>query len=594
MLYKLNTKSVKDYLERNYTVKGKVEDDWGCNIGEYYMKLFCYEKGLYSGIVYNKNRVLDFILDFTTGYFKMGGVSGRQLKNSVDNIRKILPTFSTDSTTSNLSEAHAVETLLKIGKVFSMVGKDATINYGKGLFRALTYAPQIEQLVKVAPELANDLSQGVYTESWHGRSNSTQEGLIALFSYARSIKPQEKSLRKLLNMSKGQYKTFISDSGAVNKYLHKIFAKVSINLYAWVHDGSATTYKSLLDTGDIAGETLPSVNSMERLSDKIKDTLDAGKKIYDLLPGAMSTLTDSKSRYIKGWLQEVDEQRNYDEAENKYKFLANSYDSITLEVSDYSVMPTELKRCLRVLSNDKHNLKHLVKYLYASCYHQQAMNVSEGLRILDDYYGMVSEYPGFVKYPRFLKTAHDVAIRNSKQSNTMQDRSKLMEQYQDNKDLEFKFGDWCSVVLASPFEVVAEGNNMHHCVGSYVGRIAKGNSLILSLRYAKSPDHSEITVEVSPDDDGNFTTLKQAFAQSDADLSPDQNTALATFTKLAKLEVGNNLGGTSPDKIRMGLNKNKQQIDLSEVHQKSNDDYQADLEEKAKKDNSWASKIKSA
>lgn len=594
MLYKLNTKSVKDYLERNYTVKGKVEDDWGYNIGEYYMKLFCYEKGLYSGIVYNKNRVLDFILDFTTGYFKMGGVSGRQLKNSVDNIRKILPTFSTDSTTSNLSEAHAVETLLKIGKVFSTVGKDATINYGKGLFRALTYAPQIEQLVKVAPELANDLSQGAYTELWYGHSNSTQEGLIALFSYARSIKPQEKSLRKLLNMSKGQYKTFISDSGAVNKYLHKIFARVSINLYAWVHDGSATTYKSLLDTGNITGETLPDVVSMERLSDKIKDTLDAGKKLYDLLPGAMSTLTDSKSRYIKGWLQEVDEQRNYDEAENKYKFLANSYDSITMGVSDYSVMPTELKRCLRVLSNDKHSLKHLVKYLYASCYHQQAMNVSEGLRILDDYYRMVSDYPGFVKYPRFLKTAHDVAIRNSQQSNTRDDRITLMKQYEANKNLEFKFGDWCNVVLASPFEVVAEGNSMHHCVGSYTSKIAKKDSLILSLRYAKSPDHSEVTVELIPDSKGNFTILNQAFAQSDSKLTDEQNTALATFISLAKIKTSDHLGGTSQNKLKLGLNKHKQEIDLTEIHQKSMEDYQSDIEEMQSQDNSWAKGIKSA
>ena len=594
MLYKLNTKSVLHYLKGHYTVKGTVEDNWGCDISEYYLKLFCYEKGLYSGIVANKGKVLDFILDFTTGYFQMGGVSGRSLKNNVDNIRKIMPTFRTEATTTNSEEANAVGTLLKIGKIFSKVGKDVTPNYGKGLFRALTYAPQIEQLAKVAPELANDLSQGAYTESWYSRSKSTQEGLIALFSYARSIKPQEPSLRKLLNMSKGQYKVFISDKKAVNNYLHKTFARYGINLYDWINGGLQITFKSILDIGDIAGETLPHVASMERLSDKISGMLRAGKEIYDLLPDAMGTLMDSKSKYIKGWLQEVDEQRNYDEAEDNYKFLADTYDSITLGSNSYSVMPGELRRCLDVLSNDKHNLKHLVKYLYASCYHQQAMAISEGLRILDDYYRMVSDYPGFVKYPRFLKTAHDVAIRNSQQSNTRDDRITLMKQYEANKNLEFKFGDWCNVVLASPFEVVAEGNSMHHCVGSYTSKIAKKDSLILSLRYAKSPDHSEVTVELIPDSKGNFTILNQAFAQSDSKLTDEQNTALATFISLAKIKTSDHLGGTSQNKLKLGLNKHKQEIDLTEIHQKSMEDYQSDIEEMQSQDNSWAKGIKSA
>ena len=593
MLYKLNTKSVLHYLKGHYTVEGAVEDIWGYDAGEYYLKLFCYEKGLYSGIVANKGKVIDFILDFTTGYFQMGGVSGKPLKNNVDNIRKIMPTFRTKSTTSNLLEAQAVETLLKIGKIFSTVGRDATPNYGKGLFRALTYAPQIEQLAKVAPKLVSRLQEGSYSEYWG--SHSTEEGTLALFSYARSIKPQEKSLRKLLNMSKGQYKTFLSDTKTVNDYLHEKLRGVSIGLYdeiCW--NSKENTFKAVLDTGDIAGEAFTEPHQLEKLSSSIKRMLDKGKEIYDLLPGAMNTLTDSKSKYIKGWLQEVDEERNYDEANTQYQFLVDTYDSITLGSNSYSVMPGELRRCLDVLSNDKHNLKHLVKYLYASCYHQQAMAISEGLRILDDYYRMVSDYPGFVKYPRFLKTAHDVAIRNSQQSNTRDDRITLMKQYETNKNLEFKFGDWCNVVLASPFEVVAEGNSMHHCVGSYTSKIAKKDSLILSLRYTKSPDHSEVTVELIPDSKGNFTILNQAFAQSDSKLTDEQNTALATFISLAKIKTSDHLGGTSQNKLKLGLNKHKQEIDLTEIHQKSMEDYQSDIEEMQSQDNSWAKGIKSA
>src|SRR5699024_2744525 len=130
------------------------------------------------------------------------------------------------------------------------------------------------------------------------------------------------------------------------------------------------------------------------------------------------------------------------------------------------------------------------------------------------------------------------------------------------------------------------------CVGSYTSKIAKKDSLILSLRYAKSPDHSEVTVELIPDSKGNFTILNQAFAQSDSKLTDEQNTALATFISLAKIKMSDHLGGTNQNKLRLGLNKHKQEIDLTEIHQKSMEDYQSDIEEMQNQDNSWAKGIK--
>ena len=49
---------------------------------------------------------------------------------------------------------------------------------------------------------------------------------------------------------------------------------------------------------------------------------------------------------------------------------------------------------------------------------------------------------------------------------------------------------------ATPKDIEAEGNALHHCVGGYVGRVAKQECLILFLRKCEEPKKSFYTIEV--------------------------------------------------------------------------------------------------
>lgn len=49
--------------------------------------------------------------------------------------------------------------------------------------------------------------------------------------------------------------------------------------------------------------------------------------------------------------------------------------------------------------------------------------------------------------------------------------------------------------LADTAEVISEGTALHHCVGSYAGRYAEGNTVLCCLRRADSPDTPLYTVE---------------------------------------------------------------------------------------------------
>jgi hypothetical protein len=51
----------------------------------------------------------------------------------------------------------------------------------------------------------------------------------------------------------------------------------------------------------------------------------------------------------------------------------------------------------------------------------------------------------------------------------------------------------------SAAEVVQEGNVLHHCVGSYLGRVARGECAIMLIREADRPDEPFYTLELSRD-----------------------------------------------------------------------------------------------
>ena len=51
------------------------------------------------------------------------------------------------------------------------------------------------------------------------------------------------------------------------------------------------------------------------------------------------------------------------------------------------------------------------------------------------------------------------------------------------------------VVPKSPDEIRAEGETLHHCVGGYVERVARGETNIFFVRKASEPDKPYFTLE---------------------------------------------------------------------------------------------------
>lgn len=98
-------------------------------------------------------------------------------------------------------------------------------------------------------------------------------------------------------------------------------------------------------------------------------------------------------------------------------------------------------------------------------------------------------------FPNDIKKAHDDA---SSKFNAIQqeieDKS-YEEIYQELKKLEFIDEDLRIVVPKNLNEILQEGKDMNHCVGSYVDRVARGDTVILFIRHSDNPTEAFYTME---------------------------------------------------------------------------------------------------
>lgn len=134
------------------------------------------------------------------------------------------------------------------------------------------------------------------------------------------------------------------------------------------------------------------------------------------------------------------------------------------------------------------------------------------------------------KYPKYLKYSHDITTRNydtlikdvdnsssfsdeiTNELNTLVDT--FLTEKEQRKLLSNITADDDTYVMVAPTrgsDLVIEGQQLSHCVGSYVDRVASGNTRILFLRHSKEPSKPYVTVEVN-----RYNQISQAYGFSDS------------------------------------------------------------------------------
>lgn len=104
-----------------------------------------------------------------------------------------------------------------------------------------------------------------------------------------------------------------------------------------------------------------------------------------------------------------------------------------------------------------------------------------------------------VKYPREFRKMHD-RVADEVVGRQNECRIEAFDRLHQKYTELYGYADKAYIVLLpkKPDDLIREGREMHHCVGTYIDRYADEESIILFIRQKEAPDVPFITAEVSP------------------------------------------------------------------------------------------------
>lgn len=116
----------------------------------------------------------------------------------------------------------------------------------------------------------------------------------------------------------------------------------------------------------------------------------------------------------------------------------------------------------------------------------------------------------------FFETAQEYERRK-----TEYDNKQIVENYaKHTKAWEFVYGNHCIVIPTCAEDIIAEGRNMHHCVGGYVSNVVENSTYIVFVRPIDNPDQCYITAQVHTDG-----TLGQYYLAYDRRITTEEDRA---------------------------------------------------------------------
>lgn len=193
------------------------------------------------------------------------------------------------------------------------------------------------------------------------------------------------------------------------------------------------------------------------------------------------------------------------------------------------------KECYDFLIGLGYDSKRLMDYVFDDLDHQgigqHINNQVNGMDLVRDYARMATDVVGrdFDRYPRYLKTAHDIVMRNYRVNKSQVLVKKYEGLYEGLKRLEYK-GEKFSIVVPKSLDlVVKEGQSLNHCVANYIDGLVEGQYSIVFLRDNEDLDRPLVTVQIHGD------RISQARGVNNRAVTQEEQAFLDKFTEqLAK------------------------------------------------------------
>lgn len=211
-----------------------------------------------------------------------------------------------------------------------------------------------------------------------------------------------------------------------------------------------------------------------------KDAITFFKKHHITVTYALESITES----------------NYDLVHQCFVYLDKFEDvQIQLFINRVICSSYNLKKVVTLIKEFKYDLKSLINYLLEYLELFENVEASEALEILLDYYRMAQTIGrDMKKYPKYLKSMHDIITANYNSYKREYDEAKFKKLMK--KELEFEDKVYCIVVPENSKELIFEGTSNNNCVASYVDKILNEQTYLFFLRKTESKGTPLITLEL--------------------------------------------------------------------------------------------------
>lgn len=540
---KLKKETITDKMKAYAIAKGEKLQDGS------YIAFFNTSKGIYSGVTYlpekeiknvygevinkRKDILYGFLLDFANGKVLLDSASGNLIKPNANNLNKAFP----NPLLMTKMESRAGRMLGHFAHMLGAVNSEE-YNSGRGLYRAVM----------------NPYAETFYKDFIIDNEGNLKDGSM---NGARVFKAGSwyTSHLKIGRQEWGQLLLLFSE--------YALRGSVNINTLPEIYDI----------------KELPQLNQQIYQAHKkgnLRKDLGLGKGAYNALRhmniGGIYNMISDRNNISENW-QETLKRQKFD------KQMTIAIDKLYQSNMTILIDQESLTNILRNNYNDvkdiinyietagkEVNIYKLVEYLAVDIFTHQAVPLYRALNLLKDYYQMVYMYPNFVKYPKYLTVAHDIAQRNYRQQNSANLDSEISKHYEKHAEREgmFTYGGHRFAVLAlrSAKEIIGEGTAQSNCVGSYSTRVASGHSFIFSLRRLDTPNKSWITVEV--DKNNQIVQSYQTYNQS---ISGQATEYLSAWANRVNLEFASHVTGmTVNNGTVMAAKARKVDESIEELH----------------------------
>lgn len=151
-----------------------------------------------------------------------------------------------------------------------------------------------------------------------------------------------------------------------------------------------------------------------------------------------------------------------------------------------------------LIKNYNLDFNTFINYLFDNLYFQGILEFNNEISIIyRDYLDMQEIiYNKIVdKYPDSLKLQHDKLVMKFNLHQQYYKDKAIKMNIEKLKDLQYQDKKYCIMLPETSQDIINEGVNLHHCVGSYVPKVQRGETNILFMRTIEESEMSLITIE---------------------------------------------------------------------------------------------------